>query len=352
MDDMGAIRSVTAVVLASFLCACSRATLSPVPAPASDVASVAASAPALPNAPLSPEERRKVLDAIPPLVEANYVFPDVGRATIAAFREHVARGDYDAITDYLAFARAVRDDLRATSHDLHFFLGYTGEPVDAPSREAKEEHARVLAAAGFVSVDRLEGGVAVMRIDSFERSPDDPGVLDTYAARMTSVADAPALILDLRENRGGDPATVALFVSYFLGPPSVRLVDFWNRDGSLAFSTWTRAQVPGRRFGAGKPLFVLTSKETISGGEGAAYHLQVYKRATLIGEVTAGAANPAPHHTVSEHYWLSVPYARPTSPVTHTNWEGVGVVPDVALPASDALREAHARALRAITPAR
>jgi hypothetical protein len=340
-----------AVGLVSALATCSRGAPAPSPAPTPAPASASASAAAA-AVTLSPDERRRVLDAIPPLIDAHYVFPDVGRATIAAFREHVARGDYDRFTEPLPFARAVTDDLRATSHDLHFYLRYTGEPVDAPSRAEEEEHRRLLAAAGFVSVERLAGGVAVLRVDSFIRPPDDPGVLEAYAQRMTEVADAPALILDLRHNHGGDPATVALFVSYFLGPPAVRLIDFWNRDNGQSFTTWTRAAVPGRRFGTDKPLFVLASHDTISGGEEAAYDLKVYKRATIVGEATVGAANPADRHPVSEHFRLAVPFARPTSPVTHANWEGAGVAPDVVVPADDALHEAHARALRALNDRR
>jgi C-terminal processing protease CtpA/Prc len=186
----------------------------------------------------------------------------------------------------------------------------------------------------------------VVRIDSFRQGADVPGVAAAYASRMSQVADARALILDLRENHGGDPSAVALLLSYLFEPPPVHLNDIWWRDDGSTWQLWTRAHVEGKRFGGKKPVFVLTSRRTFSGGEEAAYDLQVQKRATLVGETTGGGANPAPLHKLDENFALAIPSGRAINPVTYTNWEGTGVVPDVAVDAAAALEEAHHRALR------
>jgi hypothetical protein len=41
-----------------------------------------------------------------------------------------------------------------------------------------------------------------------------------------------------------------------------------------------------------------------------------------------------------------VPCARSINPITGTNWEGTGVVPDVSVPAAQALDIAYVKALR------
>ena len=70
------------------------------------------------------------------------------------------------------------------------------------------------------------------------------------------------------------------------------------------------------------------------------------KRATIVGETTGGGAHPVRGRSIDEHFMIGVPFARAINPVTHTNWEGVGVEPDVKVPAKDALATAE-RLLRA-----
>ena len=102
--------------------------------------------------------------------------------------------------------------------------------------------------------------------------------------------------------------------------------------------------MPGVRFGTTKPVYVLTSGNTFSGGEELAYDLQQLRRATVVGERTKGGAHPRTGHRLHPHLELTVPTGRAINPVSGTNWEGVGVVPDVAVPADRALTVAHEQA--------
>ena len=68
------------------------------------------------------------------------------------------------------------------------------------------------------------------------------------------------------------------------------------------------------------------------------------KRATLIGETTGGGAHPIEVHFIDDHFSIIVPVGRSISPITHTDWEGTGVEPDIKVPAADALAEALKRA--------
>jgi C-terminal processing protease CtpA/Prc len=86
---------------------------------------------------------------------------------------------------------------------------------------------------------------------------------------------------------------------------------------------------------------VLTSARTFSGAEEFTYNLKNLKRATIIGETTGGGAHPVAGHRIDEHFMIGVPFARAINPITHTNWEGVGVKPDIVVPADDALATAQ-----------
>ncbi|HLM68948.1 MAG TPA: S41 family peptidase [Longimicrobium sp.] len=102
------------------------------------------------------------------------------------------------------------------------------------------------------------------------------------------------------------------------------------------------ADAPARR------VYVLTSSGTFSAGEALAYDLRSHRRATIVGETTAGGAHPGGMESVSEHFAVRVPSGRAINPVTGTNWEGTGVQPDVAVDAGAALPAAHLAALRAL----
>src|SRR5262249_10427141 len=106
---------------------------------------------------------------------------------------------------------------------------------------------------------------------------------------------------------------------------------------------WTRDSVAGRRFGGKKPIYVLTSSQTFSGGEEFTYDLQALERAVVVGERTAGGAHLTAPVRIDDHFTLRVPFARAVNPITHTDWEGVGVMPAVEATAVDALQVALAR---------
>ena len=91
---------------------------------------------------------------------------------------------------------------------------------------------------------------------------------------------------------------------------------------------------------------MLTSARTFSGGEDCAYDFQAQKRGTLVGETTGGGSNPVSWHSVGHGIVVAIPSARTTNFVTKTNWEHVGVKPDIAVPAAQALQTAHVAILR------
>jgi C-terminal processing protease CtpA/Prc len=130
------------------------------------------------------------------------------------------------------------------------------------------------------------------------------------------------------------------YVSSYLFSTRTHLNDLWTRRTGATQEFWTRDDIPGRRFGGEKPVYVLTSARTFSGAEEFTYNLKSLKRATIIGETTGGGAHPVSGHRIDDHFMIGVPFARAVNPITHTNWEGVGVTPDVKVPAADALATA------------
>jgi C-terminal processing protease CtpA/Prc len=95
---------------------------------------------------------------------------------------------------------------------------------------------------------------------------------------------------------------------------------------------------------------VLTSSRAFSAGEGFAFLLQERHRAMVIGQRTAGAANPGQPYPVNALFRITIPNGRVRSAVGGGNWEGLGIIPDVEVRESETMKYAHAYALDQLIP--
>lgn len=274
------------------------------------------------------------------LVAEKYVFADVA----AQVRDLLAAGHYP--DDPAEAAEHVTRDLQSVNGDRHLRLRHHAEPIPEVWDDAaqEEEYARQTAKhlGGVARIERLEGNVVhlVLAPSLFPVELAGPAL----TAAMQLVAGADALLLDLRSNRGGDPRTVALICGYLLAEDSL-LVTMEHRDPGQTRQSWSPAWVPGPRFGATKPLYVLVSSTTFSGAEELAYDLQQLRGSKVVGERTRGGAHPCEGFRVHPHLELTVPTARAVGGTTGANWEGTGVTPDIEIPAADALDTAYRLAL-------
>jgi hypothetical protein len=297
--------------------------------------------------------RGEIIDAALAALNEAYVYPEVAAKMEAAIRARQKRGEYDAVTSGRQFAQMLTDHLRDVSRDRHLSVTFNPQgppPPPAPppgGPTAPEDRQRIVAARqnfGFARVERLAGNIGYVDLRGF-MPPAVAG--ETATASMAFVAGTEAVIFDLRQNGGGDPSMVAFLTSYLFGPQPVHLNDFYFRPRNETRPSWTLPYVPGRRL-TNKDVYLLTSTRTFSGAEEFAYNLKHLKRATIVGETTGGGAHLVGGRRINTYFAIGVPSGRPINAVTKTSWEGVGVEPDVKVPAEDALRTAHLMALEKV----
>lgn len=301
-----------------------------------------------PDRTITATTRAEVIDGVLRKLNASYVFPEVAGKMEAAIRERLKNGEYEAITSARAFAAALTEHLQAVSHDKHLRVLYSFAPLPAepegsdgtPAADLRQTSRRFN--FGFEKVERLAGNVGYLDLRYFD-SPEIGG--DTATAALGFLANTDALVIDLRQNGGGEPAMIALLSSYLFPPEPVHLNSLYWRPTDTTQQFWTLPYVPGKRY-LGKEVYVLTSKRTFSGAEEFAYNLKNLKRATLIGETTGGGAHPGGMERISDHFAVWVPTGRAINPISKTNWEGTGVTPDVPIAADQALETAHRMALK------
>ncbi|HZX25778.1 MAG TPA: S41 family peptidase [Telluria sp.] len=300
---------------------------------------------------LNAVDRTAIVQALVAKLNANYIEPDIAARVGQAIARKNADGGYANEAGAQSFSAALAKDLREFSGDLHFgvkrdesfreFERNSAPPSRAEMEEAREATARW--GYGIEKVERLPGNVGYIELRGFGSTEF---VGPAFTSAISLMVGTEALIVDLRRNGGGSPASVAYFMSHFIPHGDQRhLIDMFNRPEGTTRQFWT---VPTVTVRYDKPVYVLTSGRTFSGGEDCAYDFQALKRGTLVGETTGGGSNPVGWFGLGHGMIVAIPTSRTTNYITKTNWEHVGVKPDIAVPAAEALRTAHAGILRTL----
>ncbi|WP_066807489.1 S41 family peptidase [Sphingomonas asaccharolytica] len=317
--------------------------------------------------------------ALAQLLETGYVLPDIGKRYAAMLRQKAAAGAYKDIADPAELGQRLTADLLAVSPDRHLrvlpaaMLGPNDRPQPRPADRANPKPPgappRVPAGprpprrapiedAGWIAKD-----VAYIRFTEFPDDPDTATLCDRF---MREHASAKAVIVDCRYNGGGGVVQMNAILPYLFAKPAVlvqmEMVESiakarGNPFAEDAFMRPAKGAAPGivrtehyvvpktdetRLFGA--KVFYLTSARTASAAEHLALAFKHTSRATLIGETTAGANHFGGFEPIGGGLTVFLPVGRTIDPATGKDWEGTGIVPDVAVPSMLALQEALKRA--------
>ena len=253
-------------------------------------------------------------------------------------------GAYATIKDPQELARRLDMDLHKAHHDGHFHFMYA--PLlarqlsdTAHARERRDDSLQLINMRKsnffFTNAEILPGNIGYVKFNAFvgylkEARP-------TFTGAFRFVANTDALIIDMRNNGGGSPAMVCQVASYFL-PAGTHWNDIVDRVRTTEF--WTDPKDADSLM-LSMPVYILTARRTFSGAEDFTYGMQSLKRATIVGDTTGGGAHPTGPVVVGLGFVANVPHARSLNPYTHTDWEGTGVIPNIAVNADDALEAAE-----------
>lgn len=323
----------------------------PIPGQARTAASPAAAAPAPATAPVSADttdafsagDARIAVTTLANDLESLYVFPDIGRRYAAMLRANLSAGKYDRFAARAAFAAALTADLKAINADGHLIV--RAAPPRAPNGQPRAS-LDPIARAGWIAP-----GVAYIAFRAFTGSDAEVAAVRTF---MDVHKDARALIIDARDHHGGGLDEMNVIFSYLYPVrtqlvvmdqrvvPGVQAFDFGETmiksDGPDGMKRQTHYALPGPKTAlASAKVILLTSNVTASAGEHLSLTLKRTHRATLIGETTRGAGHFGQRVELGGGYTTFIGTGRTFDPDTGKDWEGVGVTPDVAVPADQAL---------------
>lgn len=283
-----------------------------------------------------------------------YIYPEPGKAYAAMLRSKLASGAYSNFGDAEAFAKTVTADLQAIHADGHLRL----QALDPDQQDGGRDLRGFSDSSSVTKAGWIAPGVAYI---GFEGFPGNDATLADVREFLSKHKDAKTLIIDERGNRGGGLAEMNLIFSQIFAKPTV-LVAMDTRlaheeaHGSPplegAFMHKVRGPdgvvrrvheiIPAAGQGnlAKAKVYLLVSARTASAGEHFALALKRTDRATLIGEATSGANHFGGMVPMGSGYVGFIPVGRTFDPDTGEDWEGVGVKPNVAVPADEALDKA------------
>ncbi|WP_164998699.1 S41 family peptidase [Flavobacterium sp. 140616W15] len=273
--------------------------------------------------------KKETVLKIDSLLQENYIFPDKAKLIGNHLKNAYKEGKFKKYDLLDSFAVALTKEVRFINNDKH--LGIWPKfipPVDEKKEVDKDSYEIYLhnytdnrkRANGFREVKLIDSNVGYIKYNNFIHETDQ--TIDSY---MHLLENADAIIIDLRSNGGGSPKTVQYFCSYFFKDP-ILLNTLYFRKDNYTEEFWVK-KVNGKKM-IDVPLFIITSPKTFSGAEEFSYNMQTQKRATIIGETTGGGANPGEVFDINNRLEMFAPNGTGINPLTKTNWEGVGVIPE------------------------
>lgn len=303
-------------------------------------------------------QQKEIITELCEKIQNIYPFREIAEQTISGIQAYYEEGKYTAYNDKSEFADHLTMDLEHLSKDTHFRLSYNpelaGEMRKQEDQESQEDSLTAHEARiekwnnyGFRELRILDGAIGYLDLRLF---------FATYYAGEVAVAamnfftNCNAIIIDLRYNGGGWDDMVNFLLSYFAESRDEVIfnVDQFTIDSSY-YAGKTISYVPGKRL-TGIPVYVLISPSTASAAEAFASRIKyINSKAVLVGETSAGAGNPIRTVVIGREFVLNIPSWRSVYRKYKTDWEGIGVKPDIAVAAEKALAVAHIDVLRKLT---
>ena len=290
-------------------------------------------------------ERNKQISEIADKINEYYIFEDVANQLSKKLKSEIDLKTFDNLTD-VEFAKSLSKYLTKNGNDLHFNVLYRPSKEEEKAVDEKELLKKYDAINkqwnyGFDKVMRLDGNIGYIEYTGFPEG--NKSAQQILVSTINFVSNTNALIIDLRNNRGGDGKMVRLFLSYFFNE-RIKLSEIYTRYNNKTEEKYTYKKVNGKKY-LDKPVYLLVNNNTISAAEALAYNLQQNKIAKVIGDKTYGAANPVKVFFIGKKYQLFIPISVEKNAVTKTNWEHTGITVDDKVNSEKALIRAQITAL-------
>jgi hypothetical protein len=274
--------------------------------------------------------------------DERYAFFDVGGIDWAALRDRYRARISDASSDReLAVAvGGMIGELRDYHADLHTSFGTFGPPpipyahhvATTTLRTSYLADAERATASGRIFFARLKDGTGYVRIPSFEGE----GWGGEIVSALTALGTPPALVVDIRDNGGGNESVGIDVASHFYDQTrEYRVSQYRNGRSHSDFTSPSRMSVsPSLPHYAG-PVALITNRFNGSSAEDFTLMMRVVPTVVVVGDTTLGVGSNPLRIGLSNGWTYRVPQSKQSTPDGFVyNWRGLP--PAVAVAWADA----------------
>ena len=296
------------------------------------------------NSNMQPIKINELINSISDSLNKHYIFPDKAENISAYLHSQLKSNAYTKLlNDPQKLEQLISKDISSVYRDPHlrvqFDPGFNAQVAYHPTAEELQQVKNYWKDNNysFKKLEVLPGNIGYLSFNLFV--DDIKAAKPTIKAALSFLANTDAIILDLRNNMGGDPNMVSQIESYFFAQKTEMnsLINRSNNDTVFMYADPFKSD----SLSLSMPVYILTSQHTFSGAEDFCYGMQVAKRAIIVGETTGGGAHPQMPFSVNQGFVMYIPFARSLNPITLKDWEGTGVIPDVKISANKALIKAQ-----------
>lgn len=286
------------------------------------------------------------------ILNENYIYPkNINKLQNVI---HEKKNEYENKKDEMDVINLMYDDIQLTLNDKHIrFFPNKKEKHHSQTQKNKRSQNIDINFSDYLRTEWLntqiyDKNIGIVKFNGFPWNNDSnikDIIMSTVINAYWKIRNCDKIIFDLRDNGGGNPHTVQFMQSFLFKKKTLLNKLCWRMKGTSKenvqkFYTFTENELKEDTKTNELPtlydnkVFVLVSPKTFSAAEEFTYNLSTRKRAIIIGKTTKGGANPGRIFVINPRHKIFIPTGRANNPITKTNWEGVGISPDIQIDSS------------------
>jgi retinol-binding protein 3 len=289
---------------------------------------------------ITEQQKQTIFQKAIELLNENYLFPERVKAIESFIKKKFLNKGYSQFGNLPDFLQEFNKDLEREGNDHHLDVFFGPQRVKQIKRDQQNENKEKVEALSeewlellkyenfrLRKVERLDGNIGYFQFLNF--APLAPAK-ESIVAAMNFIRQSSAVVIDLRENGGGNAETMNFLLSYFL-KDSLQTGEWRYRKENKIEKTYIPADPAIVKIPDSTPVYILVSNKTSSAAEGFSYILQQFKRAVIVGEQTKGEGNPGKLFIINDSLYIMIPTAESRNAVSGKGIDGIGVTPDIKI---------------------
>lgn len=288
----------------------------------------------------SNQQARQTIKQVQHIIERDYLHKTKAQFLVEKLNRKILLDPFKFNGDLTRFAKQLAAFMRSASGDAHLDIVENITPIDISINKGAKSASNNLNQANllnFSAVDILPGNIGYIRVKNlYYHDMSKLNIANVFAD--LSLVDA--LIIDLTELEGSSYSLVQYMLGFFL-PSSTVLGHIETNKGIPNEKLIARQDLDTARFKGDLPIYIINSGFVSGAGEFFSYTLKHFDKAVIIGESTMGIADLVNTIYINDQLSMKLPVKSLINPITESNWEGDGVIPDIPLNMAQSFEKAY-----------